>query len=271
VKANHQAATLALHGRDSQPLANRFEDGVVQKVFQRSRQFTKAVSQFTRHIVALVFGTNRRNTLVGAQTKIFGRDIFLRDAQVEAEIERGAKVGRGFFTFEFADGALEHLRVHIEADRFDVAVLLAAEEISSAAEFEVESGDSKAGAEFAEFFHRGESLAGDFAESGLRRNEKISVGALIRTADAATKLIKFGQAEAIGAVDEDGVSAGNVEAIFDDRGCDEDIGFVANKFEHDGFELFFGDLAVANDDARRSGAPGAEKRIARTRGTGLNW
>jgi hypothetical protein len=63
-------------------------------------------------------------------------------------------------------------------------------------------------------------------------------------------LIEFGEAETIGAVDEDGVGAGNVQAVFDDGGCDEDVGFVTDKFQHNGFELFFVHLAVCDDDAR---------------------
>ena len=48
---------------------------------------------------------------------------------------------------------------------------------------------------------------------------------------------------------KDGVGARDVEAVFDDGGGDEDVGFVANEFEHDGFELFFAHLAVGDDDA----------------------
>ncbi len=132
---------------------------------------------------------------------------------------------------------------------FDVAVLLAAEHVAGAAEFEVESGDAEAGAEFAEFFHGGEALAGDFGEGGFGRDEEIGVGALGGAADAAAELVELGETEAIGAIDEDGVGAGDVEAVFDDGGGDEDVGFVANEFEHHAFELFFAHLAVADDDA----------------------
>ena len=80
--------------------------------------------------------------------------------------------------FQLGDGAFQHLAVQVEADGLDVAVLLAAEHVAGAAEFEVERGDAEARAEFAEFLHGGEALAGDIGERGLGRNEQIGVGAL---------------------------------------------------------------------------------------------
>src|SRR5207245_11290358 len=102
-----------------------------------------------------------------------------------------------------------------------------------------ERGDAKARAEFAELLHGGKALAGDVGERGFRWNEEIGVSALAGTADAAAELVKFSEAEAISAVDEDGVGGGNVQAVLDGGGGEEDVGFVVNKFEHRAFELFF--------------------------------
>ncbi len=64
--------------------------------------------------------------------------------------------------FEAADRFFEHGGVHFEADGFDVAALLAAEEIAGTAEFKVEGGDFESSAEVGEFLERGEAAAGDF-------------------------------------------------------------------------------------------------------------
>src|SRR6202789_901282 len=55
---------------------------------------------------------------------------------------------------------------------------------------------------------------------------------------------------AVGAVNDDGVGEGDVEAVFDDAGGDEDVVLVVHKGEHDPFEFGFGELAMADDDAR---------------------
>jgi glucan biosynthesis protein len=54
-------------------------------------------------------------------------------------------VRRGL-AFHFADSAFEHLGVELEADGLDVSALLAAEEITGAAQFEIECGDLESGA-----------------------------------------------------------------------------------------------------------------------------
>ncbi len=71
----------------------------------------------------------------------------------------------------------------------------------------------------------------------------------MRAAYAAAQLVELGKAEAVGAIDEDSVRAGDVQAVFDNRGGYEDVGFVADEFQHYSFQLFFTHLAVGNHDA----------------------
>ena len=244
------ARSLAFDGGNPQALTHGFEGGVLQKVFHGRRRRAEAIFEFFAHVLFVFFGSDRRNTFVGAQSEIFAGDVVLRDSNVKAEAERGAEIGSDFFAFEFGDGPLQHLAIHIEADGFDMAVLLAAEHVASAAQFEVESGDAESGAEFAEFFHGGEAFAGDVGERGVRGNEEIRVGALSGTTDAAAELIKFSEAETVSAIDQDRVGTRNVEAVFDDGGRNENVSFIADEFQHHAFEFFLGHLAVSNNDTR---------------------
>ncbi len=82
--------------------------------------------------------------------------------------------GLFFFALHLADGLFEHGGVHLEADGFDVAGLLAAEHVACAAELEVEGGDLEAGAEVGEFFECGEAAAGNFGEFGLGWDQEIA-------------------------------------------------------------------------------------------------
>ena len=183
------------------------------------------------------------------QALVFFGDVVSGDADVEAEIELGfGFVGSGF-AFHFADGALEHLRVKLEADGFDVAALFAAEHVAGAAEFEIEGGDFESGTEVGKFFERGEAAAGDGREFDFRRKHEIGVGAAVGAADASAELVELGEAEAVGAVDQDRVAERDVEAVFDDGGRDENVGFVVHEFQHHFFEFAFGHLSVADDDA----------------------
>ena len=56
---------------------------------------------------------------------------------------------------QLAHGALQHGGVQLEAYRFDVAALLAAQQIARAAQFQIERGNLEACAQIAELFQRG--------------------------------------------------------------------------------------------------------------------
>src|ERR1700694_3426396 len=53
---------------------------------------------------------------------------------------------------------------------------------------------------------------------------------------------------AVGAVDDDSVAQGNVEAVLNDGGRDQDIGFMAHKGHHHFFQLALGHLPVTGQD-----------------------
>jgi hypothetical protein len=52
---------------------------------------------------------------------------------------------------------------------------------------------------------------------------------VVRTADAAAQLVQLGQAEFLGAVDEDGVGVRVVDAGFDDRRAQQQVGALLVK------------------------------------------
>src|SRR5437016_66690 len=89
------AGPLALHGGDPQSLTHGFEGGVLQKVFYGGRRRAETVLEFFADVQFVFFGSDRGDAFVGAQAKIFARDVVLRAAHVKAQAERGAQVRRG--------------------------------------------------------------------------------------------------------------------------------------------------------------------------------
>ena len=79
--------------------------------------------------------------------------------------------------------------------------------------------------------------------------EEDGVGFFPGSADAAAELVEIGEAEAVGAVDEDGVGVGDVDAGLDDGGGEEDVGLVVDEGVHDVLEVVLFHLAVADEDA----------------------
>src|SRR4029077_13936049 len=118
--------------------------------------------------------------------------ILGRNSNIHAEVQRGAKLRLLFFSLLGRYGALQHLGVEIESDRGDVAVLLTAQQISRAAQFQIKGRDAKAGAKLAKFAQRGKSAPRYRSERGFRRDQQVRIGALVGTPHAPAELIKLG-------------------------------------------------------------------------------
>ena len=53
--------------------------------------------------------------------------------------------------------------------------------------------------------------------------EQVGVGLVVAAADTPTKLVQLCQSEFVGAVDDDGVGVGDVDAGFDDGGTEQHV------------------------------------------------
>ena len=84
----------------------------------------------------------------------------------------------------------------------------------------------------------------------MARQEEIGVGLVRAAADAAAQLVEIGEAEAVRAVDDDGVGVGNIEAALDDRGRNQHVGLAGDEARHHVLEFLGLHLAVADIDAR---------------------
>ena len=159
----------------------------------------------------------------------------------------------GGFSFHFADGSLEHLRIEFKADRFDVSALLPSEKISRTAQFEIKRRDFESGSQVRKFFQSSQTAARHRGQLDLWRKEQVGVGSAIGAANPTAKLVKLGESVTVGSINKDGVAERDVQAVFNDRGGDENVGFVMHEFEHHLFEFRFRHLSMADDDAGSRG------------------
>jgi len=68
-------------------------------------------------------------------------------------------------------------------------------------------------------------------------------------ANPAPQLVKITQAEPVGAIDDDRVRIGDVQAALDDRGREQHIGLAIDKFRHDFLQFITVHLTMADDHA----------------------
>ena len=131
-----------------------------------------------------------------------------------------------------------------------------AEQVAGPADFEVAHGDFEAGAEGGVFLHGVEAFAGIAGgRSNVAGQHQVGIGLGAGAPDAAAELVEVGQAEQIGAVDEDGIGVRDIDAGFDDGGGDQHVGVAAHERVHDVLEFVAVHLAVAGEDAGIRGEP----------------
>ena len=73
---------------------------------------------------------------------------------------------------------------------------------------------------------------------------------MVRAADAAAQLVQLRQAEAVGAVDHDGVGGGHVDAALDDGRAHQHVEAPVVEIDHQLLEVALAHLAVADAHAR---------------------
>ena len=113
---------------------------------------------------------------------------------------------------QLGHGLAEQLDVELEADRGDVAGLLGAEQVAGAADLEVAHRDREARAELRVVGERGEPgarLGGQLLPVGI---EEVGVGGDVAPAHAPADLVELGEAEGVGALDDERVRLRDVEA-----------------------------------------------------------
>src|SRR5664280_1841731 len=144
-------------------------------------------------------------------------DVGIRQVGIDRQVDHGAGTfdqGRSFF--EFGLLLLHRLRqqsgVEVETHGGDMAMLLSPEDVSCAAYLQVGERNLETGAQLRGVEDGLEALPGYVGELLSTAVQKVRVGAATGPADSAAKLVELGQAECVGAIDDDRVGVRNIEA-----------------------------------------------------------
>ena len=151
---------------------------------------------------------------------------------------------------ELGDRLADQPDVEVEADARDVAGLLAAEQVAGAADLQVLHRDAHARAQLGVLGDGREPVVRGLGQRLLRRVEEVGVRPLAAAADPAAQLVQLGEAEVVGALHDQRVGVGDVEAGLDDRGADQDVEPLLPEVDDDLLQRVLGHLAVRGRDPR---------------------
>ncbi len=130
-----------------------------------------------------------------------------------------------------------------------------AQQIAAPADFQIVVGDAETGTRFGKFLDGLKSFHGVARQHRALGQQQIGAGLLIAPAHAAADLVELGQAEAVGAVDDDRIGRGNIQTRSDNRRADQHVEFAPDKLRHGLFDVRRFHLAVHHADFRLRDEP----------------
>ena len=139
-------------------------------------QLTKAVYNLIQQIVALRILHLRQATI---DFHLIARvsNIIIGNIRLRRNLQNRLRLGHSHLTIlQTVDGLLQHLAISCKANAHNMPVLLTAEEIARAANFQIAHGNLKAGTQLRKIANRLQALFCDFAQRLIWLVHKVSVG-----------------------------------------------------------------------------------------------
>ena len=118
--------------------------------------------------------------------------------------------------------------------------------LHDATDLHLAHGQLVAGSQLGEVLTRPQPVPCRFAQGGIAGIKQPGMGLDTAAAHPASQLIKLGQAELVGVLDQDRVHPGDVKAALHDRGAEHQVCFAGVEGHHGALQLAFGHLAVGD-------------------------
>ena len=146
------------------------------------------------------------------------------------------------------DGGIQHVGIQREADLLHLAALRFAQHLARAAYLQIVHREIEA---TAELLHRLYRLQPFLCLRGkcLGFHQQIGISLMMRASDATAQLMQLSQTETVGAVHDDGVDGGYVDAGFDDGGAQQHIETLLIKIAHYLLQITLAHLPVRDANA----------------------
>ncbi len=167
----------------------QLQRSVLQQVLHCGRRRAIAIAQLSGNVGKLRFRLDAGHAFVHAQPLVFLRDVFRWNADVQPQVQLRLRRFLTQLALQFAHRALQHGGVELEADGFNVSTLLAAEQVTCAAQFQIERGNLEARAEVAELLQSRQPAPRKVGQIAVRRNQQVRIRAAIGAADAPAQLV----------------------------------------------------------------------------------
>ena len=160
------------------------------QILDQRRHRTASIANLVAQIVEVLLRLGARQPPVKDEPLVFIGHIMVRNVGRDAETQLGLEIGPLRLAAQLRNRLLHHLGVQLEADRRDLAVLLAPEQIAGAAMLEVghrkfEPSPTRFGID--QFPQRLDAPLRVARDDVLAGNQQVCVGLLARAPDASAQ------------------------------------------------------------------------------------
>src|SRR5262245_15171625 len=111
-------------------------------------------------------------------------------------------------------------------------MLFATEQVSRAANFQIQCSEPKSGAKIGKFAKCGKTSSCNWSQLSFGWNQEIGIRASVGTSHAAPQLIKLRESKPVRTVHNQRIDQRDVDSIFDDGGRNKHIIFMMNELHH---------------------------------------
>ena len=215
-----------------------------QKIFNRFRRFSEPVHKFFQHILILFLRFDSCDPLINIQFLIFIRNIFWRNKGVQFQIYCCFKFLLLTDAFGFFYRLIQHFTIEVVAHCLHMAMLLCAQQVACAPDFQIPHGNLKSAAQICKFPDGMKPFLRYLFQHFISPVHEEGIGGSVRTSYPAPKLIQLGKSHLIRVMDDHGISIGDVQSSFYNGSRNQDINIAVNKAIHDLFQLVLPHLSV---------------------------
>ena len=172
-------------------MRQRFQFCDSQKILYIFRRFPEAVGQLLRHVLILFLIFNRRNSLIGVKLQSLVADVAVRNIGTDIQINRCLEHFCRCDALRLFNRLCEHFTIEIVSNRFHMARLLRAQQISGATDLKVTHCNFKTTSHLRKFTNRMETLLRHFLQHLVSAVHQKRIRRPVRPSDAAAELIEL--------------------------------------------------------------------------------
>ena len=216
-----------------------------QQIVHRFRYFSKTVKQLILHIIPLFQVLNAGNSLVNIQLLGLIHNISAGNKSIHIKIYHSSEICNRRNALQILHCFVQHLAIHVITYSFHMTMLPHTQQIARTTDFQISHGNLKATSQIRKFLDCRQTFFCNLFQHLIPLIHQERIGSPVGTSHTTAQLIKLGETEIVGIVNNHSIYIGNIQSCLNNRGRHQHIDFSLDKIEHDPLQFVFLHLSMS--------------------------